>query len=228
MSRSYGIDLTRYHKLIVGEGESDRNFFAAFCANAGLSDFDYAFAASGFSSFVHYLSGLPQLAGFPDLADLVLVCDSTDNSRKRLTELHEQIRNANKRLGSKVYEEKPAENTVSKGGALRLHVLMVPTGGVGGIESVCFNVARDALDAAGHDGKTKEGWVNTFANSACVGWTTEKRDKLKLQALISAASPRMPEMHFSQIFDMTGNHFIPLDGPAFGQIKKFLEDVAAL
>jgi hypothetical protein len=185
--RAYNVDLTRCHKLIVGEGESDRNFFAAFCPVNSIDGFEYAFTGmhndkyspSGFDSFRHYLPALYNVAGFSSLTDLVLICDSTDKPSQRLTALKTQIRNVNRQLGGQVYAEQVDANVISTTGSPRVHVLMIPAGRPGGIESVCFDVARDNLDASGHNGTVKEGWVNTFANSACVDWATEKRDKLR-------------------------------------------------
>jgi hypothetical protein len=105
---------------------------------------------------------------------------------------------------------------------------MIPRNGLGGLETVCFDVARDHLNTDGDKGTQIEGWVNTFANNACVDWTTEKRDKLRLQTLISAAWYKKPEMHFSQLFDITQDHLVPLNGAAFADIRNFLQDVAAL
>jgi hypothetical protein len=52
--------------------------------------------------------------------------------------------------------------------------------------------------------------------------------RLRLQALISAAWDKMPELHFSQLFDITGNQLVPLDGNAFQPLMTFLQGVAAL
>ncbi len=236
MSREYKYDITTNHKLIVGEGESDRNFLAELCVANSISGFDYAFAGihnprynpSGFDCFGTYLTVLQRLAGFPALTDLVLVCDSTDNAGQRLTQLRRQIRNANRAINNPIYDAAPVANTIATAGNPRLHVLMIPHGAMGGLESVCVDVLRDTLNNSGQGGTQKEGWVDTFANSACVGWTTEKRDKLRLQAFISAAWASKPDMHFSQLFDITANQLIPLDGVAFQQIRQFLDAVAAL
>jgi len=234
--RSYAIDLTSRHKVIVGEGESDRSFFAEFCARNVIEGFDYAFTGmhsnkytpSGFDCFVAYLPVLSRLAGFSSLTDVVLVCDRTDRPVPRLSQLRWQIHQANTAIGSQIFSEQPNENVVATTGMPRLHVLMIPNNQLGGLETACFNVARDNLNNDGNEGTQIEGWVNDFATDACVGWTTEKRDKLRLQAFISAAWKKKPEMHFSQLFDITGNHLIPLDSPTFGQIRDFLRDVAAL
>jgi hypothetical protein len=236
VSREYKYDITACHRLIVGEGESDRNFLAELCVANSIGGFDYAFAGihnrrynpSGFDCFGTYLIVLQRLAGFPALTDLVLVCDSTDNPSQRLTQLRRQIRNANRAINRQVYDAQPVANTIATSGNPRLHVLMIPHGTMGGLESVCVDVLRDTLNNTGQRGTEKEVWVNTFANSACVGWTTEKGDKLRLQAFISAAWPSKPDMHFSQLFDITANQLIPLDGGAFQHIKQFLEAVAAL
>jgi len=68
---------------------------------------------------------------------------------------------------------------------------------------------RGAAVAAVEDGTTIIGWVDAFAESACTNWSTEKRDKLRLQAFISAAWKKMPEMNFYQLFDITGDKLIP-------------------
>lgn len=236
MTREYRLDLTGRHKLIVGEGESDRNFFAEFCWRNSIEGFDYGFAGmhnpkyrpSGFDRFTEFLVTLHRLSGFNTLTDLVLVHDSTDEPDRRLNQLRRQIRDANRALGDQVYTEDPNPNVVSNAGRPRLHVLRIPVTARGGLESICFIVARESLDNSGHNGTEKEGWVDRFANSACVGWTTEKRDKLRLQALISAAWEKKPEMHFSQLFDITGDQLVPLDGSAFEQIRNFLQTVATL
>src|SRR5438874_3690341 len=208
--RQYETVLTRNHKLIVGEGESDRNFFAEFCVANSIEGFEYAFTGmhnptyspQGFGEFQRYLPVLKDVAGFSALTDLVLVCDSADEPEKQFTALKRQIRAVNRLLGEQVYEEPLNMNAISTAGIPRIHVLMIPVGACGGLETVCFDVARDALNASGDGGTEKEGWVNTFANLACVDWTKEKRDKLRLQALLSASWPKKPELHFSQLFDI--------------------------
>lgn len=237
--RSYKINLERYHKLIVGEGESDRNFFSEFCVSNVIEGFDYAFAGmhdletyspSGFDNFEKLLVILPRVPHFDVLTDVVLVCDSTDNAAGRVSGLRRQIHEANAALGSAVYDKNFVVNEVSNSGSPRLHVLTIPAGAAGGLESLCVNVARDHLN---NDGKNKgtqiEGWVNEFANKACDGWTTEKRDKLRLQAFISAAWKKKPDMHFSQLFDITREHpLVPLDGGAFEEVRVFLRAVSQL
>jgi hypothetical protein len=69
---------------------------------------------------------------------------------------------------------------------------------------------------------------DTFANSACQNWTTEKRDKLRLQAFLSAAWSGKPDIHFSQLFDITKGNLVPLTGVAFDVIRQFLCAVEAL
>lgn len=192
--REYAIDLRKYHKLSVGEGESDRNFLAAFCAANGIDGFDYGFSGmhnegfnpSGFDVFESFLATLPRLAGFASLTDLVLLCDSTDNPANRLGELRRQIREANRMIGNQLFAEMPNANEVAAMGTPRLHVLMIPKDAQGGLESVCFEVARDYLNDGGqNDGTRVEGWVNDFADCACKDWgtqnpwTIEKRDKLR-------------------------------------------------
>jgi hypothetical protein len=89
---------------------------------------------------------------------------------------------------------------------------MIPKGRRGGIETVCVDVARDHQNIGGNQGSTIEGWVDVFANSACQGWTTEKRDKLRLQAFLSAAWRAKPDIHFSQLFDITQGQSRTADG----------------
>jgi hypothetical protein len=234
--RTYNTDLITNHKLIVGEGESDRNFFAAFCVRNQIEGFAYAFTGmhsdkfnpSGFDTFGRYLVALERVTGFDSLEDIVLVFDSTDSPIPRLAQLIGQIKDANLTIGRKVYSEHITANQVAADGALRLHALMVPKDAWGGLETVCFNVARDHLNQDNGKGTLIEGWVNSFADQACVGWTTEKRDKLRLQAFMSAAWRKKPEMHFSQLFDMTQDKLVPLNGAAFGDIRSFLTAVAAL
>jgi hypothetical protein len=231
-ARSYEIDLRTCHKLIVGEGVSDRNFFAALCARNGIEGFGFAFTAmhdpqhrdGGFGAFYKYLSGLTLLRGFADLTDLVLVADTTDKLTKRANELRGQVQRANAILKCDQYECPTAANIVSTNGTPRVHILMIPKGSAGGLESVCFGAARDHHDPGGEI----EGWVNTFADSACSGWTTEKRDKLRLQAFLSAAWKKKPEMTFSQLFDITQDKLVPLTSDAFADIRELLKQIAAL
>jgi hypothetical protein len=171
---------------------------------------------------------LVDLADFDKLTDLVLVCDSGDNPESRVRRLRKQIEDANSALGRKVFADVPAANAVSDSGVPRVHLLRIPMDSAGGLESICVNAARDKLNNGENVGSTIEGWVNTFAASACDGWTTEKRDKLRLQAFLSAAWKSKPDLHFSQIFDITGDRLVPLDAPAFAPIRGFLEIIATL
>ena len=94
---------------------------------------------------------------------------------------------------------------------------------------MCFDLARDHLDADGRgEGTQIEGWVNTFADNACVDWTIEKRDKLRLQGFLSAAWKKKPDLHFTQLFEITRQWLVPLTGVAFDDVRTFLQDVAAL
>ena len=77
----YQLNLGDFHKVIVGEGKLDRNFFAAFCKANNINGFGYAFTGmhttqpyepSGFAEFVRYLPVLEGLSGFANLTDLVL------------------------------------------------------------------------------------------------------------------------------------------------------------
>lgn len=233
--RDYGLDLRNYRKVIVGEGESDRNFFAAFCAANGIKGFDFAFTGmhsptyepSGNTEFFRYLAALEKLAGFNNLTDVILVCDTGD--KDFLPALQKQIKQANQTIGRAVFDEAPKKNLVSSTGAPRLHVLMIPDNRPGGLESVCVDVARDHQNAAGgNKGTTIEGWVDTFANSACQNWTTEKRDKLRLQAFLSAAWEGKPDVHFSQLFGQSKDRFVPLTGASFDFIRQFLRAVETL
>jgi hypothetical protein len=131
-----------------------------------------------------------------------------------------------------VYEAPASCNTISstifRQGVPRVHILVVPHDIKGGLETICVDVARDNLNSKGDNGTEIEGWVNKFAGDACKGWTTEKRDKLRLQAFLSAAWKKKPEMHFSQLFDLTRDKFVPLTGDAFNFLRQFLRDVEAL
>jgi hypothetical protein len=235
--KPYEIRLRDYRKVIVGEGESDRNFFVAFCTANQIAGFDFAFTGmhatspyqpSGFSEFVRYLPVLERLADFDKLTDLVLVCDAGEDSNQKLTALRRQIRDANQQIGRQVFTATPDANVLAAQGTPRVHVLIIPNNRPGGIESICVDVARDNQNVGDNRGTTIEGWVNTFANSACVNWTTEKRDKLRLQAFLSAAWDSKPDIHFSQLFDISKDRLVPLTGPAFNFIRQFLRDVAAL
>jgi hypothetical protein len=235
--KPYQLSLRDYRKVIVGEGESDRNFFAAFCKANKIVGFDFAFTGmhttdpyqpSGFAEFVRYLPVLERQAEFDKLTDLVLVCDASEDTSERLRGLRRQIAKANKAVGRKVFAEDPDANVIATIGAPRVHILMIPNGSPGGIETICFDVARDHQNIGGNTGTTVEGWVNTFANSACQSWTTEKRDKLRLQAFLSAAWKSKPDIHFSQLFDLTRDRLVPLTGSAFDVIRDFLRGVEAL
>jgi hypothetical protein len=183
---------------------------------------------SGFGAFHLYLPALERLTGFRDLTDLILVCDAGDDPDQKLRDLQGQIRQANRTIGRPVFTENPSANFIATNGVPRVHVLMIPNNRRGGIETICVDVARDHQNVGGDRGTTIEGWVDTFANSACLGWTTEKRDKLRLQAFLSAASDTKPDIHFSQLFDITRDRLVPLTGAAFDDIRQFLRDVAAL
>jgi hypothetical protein len=237
VSKSYDLpDLTVHHKIIVGEGESDFKFFKAFCAANGIMKFAHAFTGmhspkyepSGFDHFKAYLPVLEGLADFDKLTDIVLVCDSAESPDGQFKDLCRQIVDVNNGLGRTLYTSPRLRNVVSNNGTPRVHIMTIPHNGNGGIETLCVDVARDHLDANGHNGTEIEGWVNKFANDACVRWSTEKRDKLRLQAFLSAAWKKKPDVHFSQIFDLTKDRYIPLAGRSFDEIRDFLRGVEAL
>jgi hypothetical protein len=233
----YKLDLTKYHKAIVGEGKSDSHFFQAFCEANDIVGFGYAFTGmhdpeslnpAGFDAFVRYLPALCNLSGFNQLTDLVLVCDSAESQEKQERELRKQIQNANREIAADVYPEPNAINVIQTKGMPRVHILMIPKGRRGGLESICIDVARDHQNIGGDKGTRIEGWVNAFADSACSNWTVERRDKLRLQAFMSAAWDSKPDLHFSQLFEITRNKLVPLNGRAFDEIREFLSAVAAL
>jgi hypothetical protein len=223
--------------VIVGEGESDRNFFVAFCRANNIDGFDFAFTGmhtttpyqpSGFSEFVRFLPVLERQADFDKLTDLILVCDAGEDAEQKLRALRRQIRGANQAIGREVFVEDPDANVIAANGAPRVHALIIPNNRPGGIETICVDVARDHQNVGGNRGTTIEGWVNTFANSACQNWTNEKRDKLRLQAFLSAAWDSKPDIHFSQLFDITRDQLVPLTGMSFDVIRQFLRGVQAL
>lgn len=175
LQSKYRLDLIKHHKVIVGEGKSDSHFFDAFCAANNIQGFGYAFTGmhdeghspAGFTVFVRYLFALNSLAGFDQLTDLVLVCDSADNQQKRFHDLRKQISGANKKIGNNIYSEPERPNVISTKGMPRIHVLSIPIRGNGGLESVCFEVARDHQNAESDRGTRIENWVNTFADNLC-------------------------------------------------------------
>lgn len=235
--KPYLLNLRDCHKVIVGEGESDRHFFTAFCRANNINGFDYAFTGmhspppyqpSGFSEFVRYLPVLEKLADFSSLTDLVLVCDAGENDNQKLAQLRTQIQRANHAIGRQVFSENLEANIVAAQGTPRVHVLLIPNNRRGGLETICVDVARDHQNSRNSRGSMIEGWVNAFANNACVGWTTEKRDKLRLQAFLSAAWDSKPDIHFSQLFDITRDQLVPLTGPSFDDIRRFLRAVESL
>lgn len=240
--RNYSLDVSARPKIIICEGESDYQFFAHLCARNGIDGFGIAFAGmhnpstydpSGFDVIYRYLESLYDQRGREELTDILIACDSADNQNSRIRSLRSQIRKANKSLKKigapdKFYNETPNINEISQTGTPRLHVLMLPMAANGGLETVCFNVARNHWDHDNGGGYTIEGWVDKFADSACDGWTTEKRDKLRLQAFMSAAWSKKPDMHFSQLFDITGDKMIPLNSQFFNDILDFLRQVEAL
>jgi hypothetical protein len=232
----YRLDLIQHHKVIVGEGKSDSHFFDAFCAINKISGFAYAFTGmhndshnpAGFAEFVRYLPVLYSLAGFEQLTDLVLVCDSRESQDGQFNNLRRQIANVNREIGHEAYAAPESVNVVSTEGMPRVHVLAIPMHGAGGLETICIEVARDHQNKVEGKGTKIQQWVDTFADNACTSWTTEKRDKLRLQAFMSAAWASKPDLHFSQLFEITKNKLVPLDGPAFQEIRDFLQSVAAL
>lgn len=235
--KPYELNLHDRHKVIVGEGESDRNFFTAFCRANNIAGFDFAFTGmhttapyqpSGFAEFVRFLPVLEGLTGFDKLTDLVLVCDAAESVAQKLQALRTQIARANAAIGRQVFTANPDANVISTAGTPRVHALIIPNNRAGGLETICVDVARDHQNVGGNKGTMIEGWVDTFANNACGGWTTEKRDKLRLQAFISAAYGDKPDIHFSQLFDLTRGNVVPLTGQAFDDIRQFLQGVAQL
>lgn len=229
-------DLTTYHKLVVGEGSSDFKFFKAFCAANNIGGFSHAFTGmhsinyqpSGFDQFKSYLIVLERLAGFAALGDLVLVCDSAESADQQFKLLCADIDKANKSIGRKVYTVPSSRNTLTTQGRPRVHILTLPHNKNGGIETICVDVARDTLNTDGKNGTEIAGWVDDFADQACKGWTTEKRDKLRLQSFLSAAWQKKPDVNFSQLFDLSRDKYVPLTGYAFDFIRQFLRSIEAL
>ena len=162
--RPYNLQYGETQKLIIGEGESDLRFFEAFCVANQIEGFGYGFAGiqnrynkppyqpSGFAEFRNTLPALTLLTDFELVTDIVLACDSGKDQNSRFQELCTQIKKANVAIGSTVLDENPQRNVLAVNGTPRLHVLMVPFGGPGGLESLCVDVARDAWDAAGKNG----------------------------------------------------------------------------
>ena len=232
--RSRGVSFENDRKLIVCEGSSDKTFISAYCARNGIVGFQYACTAEGsydgaggFDVFDKYLSRTPNLAEFQNILDIVLFCDSGDNQIQRFKALGKKINRVKAISVGNVemaFTSPKAPNVICENDPPRLHILMVPQKGAGGIETLCLRAAEG--EAEDSDGIMSA--VNRFADKVCVGWTQEKRDKLKLQAFISACANRKPDMTFSQLFDITGDKIIPLDSDHFDPIKVFLQNVADL
>lgn len=237
MARRYSLDFGETKKILVGEGESDLRFLSEFCSRNGIEGFGYAFAGmendrytpSGFDVFEHTLAYLTTLSNFDEVTDIVVVCDSGERPASRASEVKTKLQRANRSAQANIYNAAAQANVPTVGHARRTHVLIQPVGEKGGLESICFGVAVEALNIRNPgSGSEIEQWINEFADKACVGWTTEKRDKLRLQALLSAASKTKPDIHFSQLFDITADRLVPLDGASFDYLRRFLGTVAAL
>lgn len=234
MKRPYSLEFSATRtKVIVGEGEADRNFFAHLCVKHGMEpSFTYAFTGmankgNGFSAFGHFLSSLPIMARDANVTDAILVADATDDPASRFRELCRQIEGAsgNGPNGPVTYRKPSAPNVTSDGDATRVHALLVPMSGCGGLETLCLEAA---IDAAGADGAAAKACMDAFATCAASTWNTEKRDKLRLNAFLGARHKDMPERSFYEILDLVGDKAIPLRSAAFTPLVDFIKAVEAL
>ena len=232
--RSDSVTFESDRRLIVCEGISDKNFIAALCERHGISGFQFAHTAQGsedgaggFDVFDKYLSRVPALAKSENIQDIVLFCDSGENQDKQFQKLQRKVSRVRaKGIGGIQISFTPPEapNILSRNGRPRVHVLMIPKCEKGGIETLCLRAARSGITNVDRIIEA----VDVFADAVCDGWTTEKKDKLRLQAFISACAKRKPDLHFYQLFNMTSDNIVPLDSPHFSQIHDFLRHVSEL
>lgn len=233
-------DFEAFKKIVVGEGPSDCHFLQKFCEKHDFAGFQFGHAGlhdpsgqpGGWEHFGDLLRLLPSLPKFEQISDIAVFCDTGDEPAKRFTALKAQIEAISVAVpdGTVTYIV-VTPNSPSTTGQPRLHVFMVPSvDGKGGLESLCLQAASKIFD---DQDKSIMAAVDEFSGKVCKMadgklWTTEKTDKLRLQAFISAATPRKPDAHFYQLFNIAGDKLVPLDSDAFDGIKAFLSAIAAL
>jgi hypothetical protein len=187
---------------------------------------------AGWEHFGDYLKKIPGLSRFDLCTDIVIFCDASDDPKNRFDKVKKDIEavSAVGPEGEVKYAVSPPGVT-AKDGKPRLHIFLVPkVDGKGGLESLCIEAAAKAFD---DDERTIMKAVDEFAGKVCRTkegklWSVEKADKLRLQAFVSAASPRRPETHFYKCLGIAGDTLIPLDSDVFDDIKKFLSAISAL
>jgi hypothetical protein len=246
LKRFAPIDFSKTPKLIVGEGQSDRSFFDAFCRENGISGFAYAHTGMRFASpgeaeadeqdssvaaFGKYLEALQLQAGFEKLTDIVVVADTNDrpagNPDRTFKAVRDLIEAATYGDDKTPFVAPPAPNAIAAGGVPRVHVLLVPwSDRAGGIETLCMDVAAAH---AGDDGKSILKCVEGFEK--CIdlnGLTSEKQDKFRLQSFLSGSWKKRPTVRAEQIWGSPKNTWIPLTHDGFKGVRDFLKQVEAL
>lgn len=243
MRKHYKPDFTRSNKLIVGEGESDLQFFQELCVKNVIEGFEFAFTGmhevkpsgeygeAGFEAFGKYLKAFGKTSDLPKVTDIVLVCDSGNivpaNPHQRFLKLRRMITEATHSEPAIPFRSPDNPNQPDDGARPRVHILILPWfDEEGGIETLCL---RAAEQAAGVDGQRVIECVKAFAN--CVdtsNLTKEKQDKFLLQSFLSGSWKRRPEVRVEQIWNTHRSVLIPLDSNVFMRVREFLQAVARL
>jgi hypothetical protein len=205
--------------LILCEGESDKRFFDKLIEKRKIENsFQVYFPSrgndkrAGRSKFGTWLDVASVSEEFiENIKAVLIVSDNDSEPAKSLEELKEALKSAPAfAIPNKAQEVAAPQRDVPP-----LVILMVPIGGVGGLETLCLTAAYEKWPL-----KTA---VDTFmSETAARNWTVGKQSKMQLQCVIAATCAPRPDAGFVGHWWERDEYHIPLDHPIFDGIAEFL------
>jgi hypothetical protein len=199
--------------LIVGEGDGDSAFFNYLNADRNLTGFQCEHAG-GNTGFEDYFKALVGRKGYHRLRGLIAVGDNDQTPDDSFKEIRKQLKNA------KLPPPDTPQTIVKRNGAPAVAILMLPLPVNGGSSHGCLETVL--LEAAIAHNPVISACVLTYCT--CTGanaWPKSAADKLKLRALLSAASPSDPNIGLQYALKPTKN-LIPMNHAAFTSIADFI------
>jgi hypothetical protein len=221
--------------LLVCEGPADAAFFHALLGERAISDFGIRHTGQGNPAgtggvdvFAPFLNGLPSVAGFYELTDIVLVADSDNDPEERFQYLCKQIGACDPDAKPSVEFKAPSKPnqlkipSVTMPGAPCFHILLLPSAATqGGLETLCLQAAADRW-------RDEANCVDGLVECAGAGaWPVTKLAKMKLAALMASVFKKNPNVAFGRIWVEGGkNDLVPLKHPCFDFLETFFRSMA--
>lgn len=226
MAKSYDREKFTKRRAIICESAADAGFLRALITHHGIPKFDvicttdFVKGVGGNTAFHKALFAIPLWPGFFNLRDLLLITDADASGQNSFRLVQRQIERAAAMMTPPapiIYGVPPAHLAkASSQPGPDISILVVPwINQTGNLERLCWTAAQSV---AGN----KTACVTRFARcSEAHAWADNKRDKMRMRALLSVTNEDEPDLSLSKLWSVSPGT-IPLNHPAFDQIVNVL------